>query len=310
MIFDTYNNIKKKFEKELEDNINVYEQKYNEEKNKIELDYDSIILKLHKYNYELKMKYTNIIKLNEIILNRYKKNKSQYFYIINIFNDIKFIKKYNKESQELFYKEINNKYNININEEKIEIKRNIISNEGMKNIISEIKTQKLINLLINSIDINSLNFLEFYNFNSLNSISVINCYINKIDNIKNFKCPQLKKLDLSSNLIKDINTFKNSNLNSLESLNLSNNCITDITVLAEEVFINLKEINLSYNKIEDISILNKTKFKNIKTIVLSYNTIKNIFAFNWNHLLNLTNLFLDNQYESIQNSNFYLIKNF
>ena len=62
-LIDTYNNIKKKFEKELEDNINVYEQKYNEEKNKIELDYDSIILKLHKYNYELKMKYTNIIKL-------------------------------------------------------------------------------------------------------------------------------------------------------------------------------------------------------------------------------------------------------
>ena len=261
----------------------------------IETNYDSLIIKCQKYNKELKMKYNNIIKLNDIIINSYNKNKYQYYYINNILNEINFIQKYINQMPTISLQEIKNKYNVNINEEHIQIERPFMPNEGLKNIISIINKEKLINLSINTSFINNLDFLGNYNFSQLKIISIINCNINNIDNLKNIKCPKLIDLDLSNNCIKNINILKDCNLNTLESLNLSHNAINNINVFEEKVFVNLKKLNLSYNKIDDIKIFNKAKFTQIKTLILSFNNIKNVNEFNWSRLKNLTNLFLNNQ---------------
>ena len=76
------------------------------------------------------------------------------------------------------------------------------------------------------------------------------------------------------------------------------------------MFSNLKELNLSYNKIEDIKVFNKVQFTQIETLILSYNIITNIHIFNWKRLMKLTNLFLDNQYNSNSISNFSLQKKY
>ena len=296
ILFDNYNLIRIKYESELKNNLILSKNKCINIKNKIESEYDSLITKCKNYNKKLIIAYKNIIKLNDIIINSYKNNKNQYYYIINVNNDINFIKKYIQHSPQIFLKEINDKYNININEENIVIKNKIISNEGMKNIISDINKEKLLNIYINTSNItNNLNFLGNYLFNQLKSFAIINCNINDINNLKNINCSQLIKLDLSNNIIKDINIFKFCNLKNLEYLNLSNNNISDVNIFAEFVFSNLKELNLSYNKIEDITIFNNSHFMLIETLNLSYNNIKNINVFNRKHLFKLKNFLVDNQ---------------
>ena len=308
-LIDEFNLLKLKYENDFKNSILLCKNNYINTKNKIESDYDSLIIKCKKINKKLIKSYKNIIKLNDIIINSYKSNKNQFFYIINVTNNIQFIKKYIQESPQIYLKEINDKYNININNEYIEIIKKIITNEGIKNIISEIDKETLLNILINTSYINNnLHFFGNFLFNQLKSISVINCNINDISNLKNVKCPQLTKIDLSKNKIKDINIFQYCNFRNLEYLNLSDNIIEDINVFEEPVFSNLKELNLSYNKIEDIKVFNKVQFTQIETLILSYNIITNIHIFNWKRLMKLTNLFLDNQYNSNSISNFSLQK--
>ena len=299
-----FNSIKLKNKEELKRSVNIINNSYMENKNLIESNYNSLIIKCQKYNRELKMKYNNIIKLNEIILNTYNKNKNQYYYINNVVNNVNFIKKYNKETSNIFYKNINNKYDINIREENIQIKDKIISKEGLKNIISEINKEKLFNINIISSkitnDLNEINFLGNFNFSQLKAISIINCNIKNIDNLKNINCPQLLKLDLSNNSIENIDILKSCNINNLKYLSLKNNKIYNINVFDGDVFSNLEELDLSYNKIEDIKIFNQAKFIRIKVLNLSFNLIKNSKDFKRDNLKYLNKYNIDNQYDNVE----------
>ena len=294
-LIEEYNKLKEYTEKEKENSLASCQNNYKKAKNLTEAKYDSLIKKCKINNEKLKAKYNNIIILNDIIINTYYKNKNQYYYIINVSNNIKYIRKYDEEMPKIFLKEINDKYNININEENIEIEKNIITTKGIQNLLSKMNKEKIQKFYINSSNVETLEFLDNYNFNKLKSFSMINCNINIIDNLKNFKCCQLKVLDLSNNKISDIKGLKNTNFISLEILNLMKNEISDIKILVDDIFRNLKEINLSYNNIVDIKVFNKAKFIKIKTLDLSFNKIKNIFSLNKNHLKDLVNLKIDNQ---------------
>ena len=163
------------------------------------------------------MKYSNLIKLNDMIINSYSNNKNHYCCINNVNNDIKFMEKYNNELPSMVIKGINKKYNLNINEERIDIINKNISNEGLKNIISKINKEKIFKLYINSSIINNLDFLGNYNFCQLRNLSLISCNINDIKNLNNIKCPRLKELDLADNYIKDINVLKACNFDEIET---------------------------------------------------------------------------------------------
>ena len=294
---DNYESEKKKIENELKAILGRKELDYNEKKSKIESDFNSLILKLNNFKNNLKLKNNNIIQLNKILLNSYNKNKNQYYYILNAAKSINSIEQYKKQIPNLFIMNTNNLYNIDINEEKINIQSSIISREGMKRILSNMDKDKIKDIFISNKYIYSLSFLRNSTFSNLKSLSIIKTQINKINHLQNVNFPQLKKLDLSENKISDISSLKNSNLKSLESLNLSNNYISDISTLGDDLFSNLKEIDLSYNKIEDISVLYHVKFISIQAINLSYNLITNINDFTWDRFKNLTNIIIDKQNE-------------
>ena len=294
---DDYEFEKNKIVDQLKAKLIWKELEYNDKKAKIESDFNSLIIKLYGFKNNLKLKNNNIIQLNKILLNSYYKNKNQYYYIINAENNINFIKKYKEQMPNLFIMNINNIYNTDINEEKINIQKSIISNEGIKRIISNMDNDKIKNIIISYASIYDLSFLGNSTFNNLKLLSIINCHINNIKNLQNINFPQIKRLDISENAIADISSLKNSNLKSLETLNLSNNYISDISILGEDIFSNLKEIDLSYNKIKDIKILSYVKFTSIRAINLSYNLITNVNGFNWARFKNLTNKKIDNQNE-------------
>jgi len=301
---DNYELLKKRYEEDLNNKLYSNKLKYDESKNQIESKFDSLIMKIRTYKHNLGLKYNNIIQLNDILLNTYDKNKNQYYYIINFTNNINFIKKFIQEMPRQFLNDMKNKYSINIDEEKINGQKSIISHEGMRYIISNMDKDKLKDIYISTTCIHNLYFLGKNTFKNLNSLSLINCNINKIDNLKNINCPQLKILNLSENSIIDISSLKNPNLKSLEVLNLNNNYIENISILEESIFSNLKEIDLSYNKISDINVLNRAYFTSIHTIILSYNFIS-INTANLSRFKQLNNFKFDNQ-----NTSNYLIKKF
>jgi len=294
---DDYESEKNKIENELKSKLIWKELEYNEKKTKIESDFNSLIIKLYNFKNNLILKNNNIIQLNNIILNSYNKNKSQYYYIINAENNIKFIKKYIDQLPNLFIMNTNSIYNTDINMEKINLQKTIISHEGMKRIISNMDKDKIKEIFISNAYINGLSFLGNFTFSKLKSLSIVKCHINEINHLQNINFPQLQKLDLSENRIIDISSLKNSNLKSLESLNLANNYISNISVLGDEIFSNLKEINLSYNKIGDIRILYHAKFTTLQSINLSYNLITNINDLIWVRFKNLTDIKINNQNE-------------
>ena len=290
-----YNNLKAKYEKEKQIISNAIKINYNKAKFTVQNRYDTFINELQNFQKQLKLKYNNIIELNDIIINSYFKNKNQYYYIINVENIINSIKKYKEEIPQLLIKELNKKYKLSLTEKNIEIEKNIITNQGIKNIIKRIDEDKVERLYIHTSNVNSLSFLMNCNFKNLENLFIINCNINSIESFRKVQTPHLKILDLSLNKIRDIESIKYIKANSLEVLNLCMNNITNINVLEDEIFKTLKEINLSHNQISDISVFNKVKFKKITTIILEFNNIRDFRFLNKEHLKNLINIKIGNQ---------------
>lgn len=290
-----YKNLKAKYEEEKENILNANKINFNKAKFIIQNKYDKFIKEIQKFKKQLKMKYNNIIELNDIIINSYFKNKNQYYYIINVENIINSIKKFKEEKPQLLIKELNKKYKLSLTEKNIEIEKNIITNQGIKNIIKRIDKDKVEKLYIHLCNVNSLSFLMNYNFANLKYLFIINCNINSIETFRKVQIPQLKILDLSYNRIEDIESIKYIKANSLEVLNLCENKIININVLENEIFKTLKVINLSHNQISDISVFNKAKFKKITTILLDFNNIKDFKHLNKENLKDLINLKIGNQ---------------
>ena len=109
----------------------------------------------------------------------------------------------------------------------------------------------------------------------------------------NCKCEYLRVLDLSVNSLRDITILKNLNLLQLRELNFNLNRIKDISVLAEMKCPNLTKLNLANNDIDDIGVLAKVKFYNMENLNLSKNKIKQIDAFEDMNMLQLKELYID-----------------
>ena len=298
-----YKNLKEKYEEEKQNILKAIKINYHKSKSIIQTKYDTFIKECHNFQKHLKMKYYNIIHLNDIIINSYSKNKNQYYYIINVENIINSIKKYKEEMPKFVIKELNKKYKLSISEKNIQIENNIITNQGIRNIIKRIDEEKVERLYIHLTNINSLSFLMNFNFANLKYLSIINCNINSIETFRKFHLLQLNILDLSLNKITDIESLKYIKANSLEVLNLSDNKISNINVLENEIFKTLKVLNLSHNQISDISVFIKAKFKEIKTIILDFNNIKDFKVLNKTYLKDLINLKIGNQSDSNSNNN-------
>ena len=292
---EEYNKVQQNLNNELNNKINSFNQKYSDILNDIKGKYNDLISKCIIYSQKLKTKYKSLIILNDLITKSYFKNKTQYYYIINISNIINFNKSYLSEMPKLFIKDINNKYNIKITQENLIIENNIITTEGIKYILSKINKEKLKNILLDKTNINSLEFLGKFNFPYLNSFCINGCNIQDIDKLSLIYCPNILILNLSNNRISDINSLKKTTFNTLEILELRNNNISNINVLEEDIFNNLKKLDLSYNHIVDISVFNRVKFTKIEELNLSYNNIKVFYILNINHLNNLKSLIIDNQ---------------
>ena len=175
---------------------------------------------------------------------------------------------------------------------KIEFKKeNTIKNDLFENI----NNFKLLEYLV----LIGFNFYENFiiKLNTLKNISINNCKniiiaedviknmenlclikMTSIDTLKNIKFRELKKLNLSNNILSEINILEEINLNKLIELNLSNTNISNIDILGKENFSILKILNLSKNQIFDISILEIVKFRELGILDLSNNTIQHIDA--------------------------------
>ena len=141
--------------------------------------------------------------------------------------------------------EFNKKYNLNINDIKIEeldLNSNNIGDEGLKDLVKiEFKELKLLNLNDNN--------------------------ITNIDALENAKFEKLTKLDLGNNKIADINILEKVNFKDLKELILDNNKITDINILEKVNFKELKILKLFKNNISDLKVLDKLKYEKLKLFI-------------------------------------------
>ena len=120
-------------------------------------------------------------------------------------------------------------------------------------------------------------------------------YNNQIfDSLYKFDLSNIKKLNLSHNIITSIKNLGKIKSINLEKLDLSNNRITDISFLQNTNFPKLKEFWLYNNEISDISSLDKTSYKNLEILSLSDNNIKDIKVLINCNFVNLKVLNLEN----------------
>lgn len=305
------NNFKNNYNIQLIENekinsINIIVEKFNKLKGDIDIKYENIIHNLYKekerelYNNDeqkkkeinnilLKYKqqkaehennfknyiekYKNIIQLNNLIVNSYKKQKdNNLYYNENINKVIESINKYNEIEQIQNIKEIKEKYNILINKEKTTLK---------------IKNDKIDDIIINKI--------FKFKFNDLKEISISSSLLTSINFLSNNNVSHLEKLIIIKCPIKDISIFSKINFKSLIELKISNGNINNINVLAGDNFINLKNLDLSKNKISDINIFKDSKFnQNLQELYLNDNIINDISVFNNAIFSKLKVLFLSN----------------
>ena len=170
----------------------------------------------------------------------------------------------------------------------------------LKRIFNNLKKRRTLRLLRNSknlqnkLNITKKDFLEFVALKKLNKkyhIKIKDFDIEQLNLIggsfpndiledickNNFK--ELKKLDLSENIISDIKELKKAKFEKLESLNFMDNAIYNIDILEKVNFKKLKYLDLSGNEISNIKILEKVNFPNLEILYLSKNKISNINVF-------------------------------
>ena len=223
-----------------------------------------------KLKRQIKLK---ILKYNKFLQNRLYIN-------INDFHDFHFIK------------ELNKKFNLNIQDDYVAIinlEYKKLGNEIL-DYFNKIEFKKLKELNLsgnNLLDINKLGKVKLENLKILdlggNQIKDINI----LENV-NFK--ELKELYLHNNQISNINILEKVKFEKLEILNLSNNNITNIDIFEKVNFIHLKKLNLFFNSISDISSLLNAKFIKLKILCITQNNLndrKNILEKLMVHFKNL-----------------------
>ena len=153
-----------------------------------------------------------------------------------------FIKLCSIPNEELL-KELNEKYNLNIKNtkiEKIDLRWKGLGNAGFED-LCKIEFTELKELILNN-----------------NNISDIKA-------LKNAKFDKLEILDLTQNKISDINIFENVNFQKLKQLYLGYNNISDINIFQKTNFEKLETLYLNENKIDQEK--NTTIISYLKSII-------------------------------------------
>ena len=189
------------------------------------------------------------------------------------------IKSFYKNYSKNILKEFNNKFDLNIKNNLIEIldlsKKNI-GKDGLK-YFDNINFKNLKELDLWENEIIELNFLKNINLEQIKKLSLGNNQIKDLNEFDNINFKELKELNLWNNKISDLNNFKNISLPNIEILNLGNNEISDINDIEQIKSNNLKELlYLYWNNISDINILEKMNFDNLEILNLSKNKISDI----------------------------------
>ena len=129
---------------------------------------------------------------------------------------------------EFFLKQLNNKYKLNIKDNKIDIlnlKNYNLGNEGLKELIQ-------------------------LNFKNLKELHLNNNNISDIKILKKVKFENLEILGLGGNKISDISNLEKANFKELKKLVLSYNNISDIKALEKVKFEKFEKLDLSRNEID------------------------------------------------------------
>ena len=124
------------------------------------------------------------------------------------------------------------------------------------------------------------------------------------------KFSNLKKLDLSNNLIStiELNSFKH--LTELETLDLSNNKINFLSNAAFNGLKALKSLVLKLNQVSNIVPNQFSTLQSLEFLDLSSNRISNLDATNFNNLIKLKTIHLEfNPFERISSDSFKFISN-
>ena len=210
--------------------------------------------------------------------------------------------------------------NININDKKINLKKEFFNNDFFRmlsknnftnleileiscNLITDLKglTEpgfKKLKVIYLHTKIRDISFFENVHFENLEDLSLIGNNFSSVNSIA--KAPfvkNLKKLDLYKNGIKSIEGFSCGHFDNLKSIVLSNNNIRDLERINKDTFKVLEDIKLEENALQDIEGLenfNDYFFENVKSLDLNSNKIKNMdvldkFKFDNLQILNLNN---------------------
>ena len=241
--------------------------------------------------------YKNIIKLNTILVNSYKKQKKyNLYYNENINKVIESINKYNKTIILQDLNQLKEKYKISLNNENtsLNIQNDKLDNQKLSEIFNY-KFNKLKEIKIFSKILTSIDFLAKNQFDNLEKLTLVSCPISDINALSIANLNSLRDLKISKANITNIDCLKGDNLMNLELLDLSKNQINNIDIFNESKFNdNLLELYLNNNKINDISVFNKNIFNNLKTLFLSYNVIEDISPLQFILINSCESLSLDN----------------
>ena len=305
IINDIINNINKNKEYI---NETIYIIQYPE--NKLSVSYGILFDINEKYNFNHKCctkggsSGSPILNMNNKIIGIHKQGNNNKLYNRGTFLNYplkEFIELNNRKNEELL-KEFNNKYNLNIENNKIvelDLSLSNLGNEGLKdlckiefkelkklwlctknisdiNILEQAKFGKIEILNLRKNEISDINILEKVNFKKLEILSLSENKITDISILEKVKFDNLKELNLGDNNISDITTLGKVNFRELRELYLRNNNISDITVLEKVNFEKLENLSLDGNKISSIDILEKVNFKELKTLWLDNNNISDL----------------------------------
>ena len=221
----------------------------------MEIDKDQIdkIRKLNREYRSLINYYESLIRLNNLIIYSYEKNRGNYYNLYNINRIVSIIKRKNVISS---LKDSDKNFD-NFNQEIVPGEKNSNYNHYIKDLYNqELKEEETIEVKIDNKFFNNfdLKILTQIPLNNLKMLELDNNGISKIDYLEKAEFPELLVLSLKNNAIEDISVLEKVKFEEIQGLLISNNNIKDISVFKKTKFKNLRLIDLRNNKIDNIDV--------------------------------------------------------
>ena len=244
----------------------------------MEIEYAEIekIKNLNREYRSLITYYESLIRLNNLIIHSYEKNRGNYCNLYNINRIISNIKRKNIISSlkdkkmdvgDSYYNQgmiVPGEKNTNFNSYIKDLYKQDLKEDETIEI-------KIDNKFFNNLDLKILTQIPLYNLKMLN---LDNNGITKIDFLENAEFPELIVLSLKNNAIEDISVLETIKFEELQGLLLNNNNINNISVFGKIKLKQLRLIDLRNNNIDTIDVFGKygeDKLSVLQCIYLSGN---------------------------------------